>query len=60
MKKLHLTQEAEKTLNSLANAALKGAGVEAYALVKQLEAWLLSATEESVAPSESSPNVPAQ
>ena len=41
---LSITQEAQQLINALCNHALKGVGLEAYAAVKGVEAWLQSAS----------------
>jgi hypothetical protein len=53
MKTLHFTDEVLKLLNDLSHMALKSSGLEAYGLVKQLEAWLNSSTAPEFKPAES-------
>lgn len=43
---LEYTEEHLKMLNDLAHTALKSAGVEAYQIVKKLEAWLATAKKQ--------------
>lgn len=45
MKIISLTVEAANLLNALCNHALKGVGLEAYNVVKQVEAWLQTAAD---------------
>lgn len=59
MKFLEYTEEHLKMLNELSHTALKAAGIEAYQVVKRLEAWLATAQEkptEKVDESKSSNN----
>jgi hypothetical protein len=50
MKQLDIGLQAEQLINALCNSALKGSGIEAYPLVKQIETWLQTATEKPEAP----------
>ncbi len=45
MKLLALTEDSYKTLQTLSHHALKGAGIEAFNVVKSLESWISSAID---------------
>lgn len=48
MKLVSVTEDIMKHLSTLSHHALKGAGVEAFAAVKAVEAWLATAAGPSV------------
>ena len=58
MKQLELTKEAETAINSFCDYAFRKLGLESYAFVKQLEAWLATAVE--VPDSKPSPQPPSE
>jgi hypothetical protein len=59
-KQIDITPEAVQLINTLCNASLKGIGLDAYDLVKKMEAWLITAVDKPIAatppPSISPPN----
>lgn len=46
MKKIEIDEEIIKMLRNLAHCALKGVGLEAYDVVKQMDAWVGKSLEE--------------
>lgn len=47
MKQLDLSPEHIQMINNLCNLAFKGVGLDAYNLVKQIDAWLQTAIEKA-------------
>lgn len=46
MKVVEITEESLKIINSLCDLALKGQGVSAFGLVKEVEKWMLKAFDK--------------